>query len=135
MSELLQALNKLSDLNYIQSTRRLEHYKPYAYQEKFHNAVGFGTNRPAKQRLLLCGNKVGKTYCSAMEVAIHATGKYPTWWRGARFLYAPEILVCGLTNDSVRDLGQRELLGDPTNDKELGTGTIPKACIGKRRNN
>ena len=69
-----------------------------------------------------------------MEVAIHATGRYPAWWKGARFLYAPEILVCGLTNDSVRDLGQRELLGDPTNEKELGTGTIPKSCIGKRRN-
>jgi hypothetical protein len=45
----------------------------------------------------------------------------------------PEILVCGLTNDSVRDIGQRELLGDPTDDKALGTGTIPKLKIGKRR--
>ena len=134
MSDLSEIATKIATLDYIRSTRRLEYYEPYPYQLRFHNALGMGTGRPARQRLLMCGNKVGKTYCSAMEVAIHATGRYPAWWKGSRFLYAPEILVCGLTNDSVRDLGQRELLGDPTDDKQLGTGTIPKAAIGKRRN-
>src|SRR5258708_30512478 len=134
MSDLSEVASKIADWNYIRSTRRLEYYVPYEYQLKFHNAVGLGTGRPARQRLLMAGNKVGKTLCSAFEVAIHATGKYPSWWGGSRFRYAPEILVCGLTNDSVRDLGQRELLGDPTDDKQLGTGTVPKSCIGKRRN-
>jgi phage terminase large subunit-like protein len=134
MSDLSEIATKIATLDYIRSTRRLEYYKPYSYQERFHNAPGLGTQRPARQRLLMAANKVGKTYCSAMEVAIHATGRYPIWWKGSRFLYAPEILVCGLTNDSVRDLGQRELLGDPTDDKQLGTGTIPKTSVGKRRN-
>jgi len=134
MSDLSEVVKKIADLDYIRSTRRLEYYQPYEYQIRFHNALGLGSQRPARQRLLMCGNKVGKTFCSAMEVAIHATGRYPQWWKGSRFLYAPEILVCGLTNDSVRDLGQRELLGDPTDIKQLGTGTIPKNAIGKGRN-
>jgi phage terminase large subunit-like protein len=133
VNDLALVAKLVADLDYVRSTRRLEHYTPYPYQVAFHNAIGKDTRTPAKQRLLMCGNKVGKTFCSAMEVAIHATGLYPTWWRGTRFLYAPEILVCGLTNDSVRDLGQRELLGDPTDEKALGTGTIPKRCVGKRR--
>lgn len=123
------------DYEHVVSINRLAHYTPYPYQKRFHNAEGHLTpGQPASQRLLMCANKVGKTFCSAMEVAIHATGRYPEWWKGTRFLYAPEILVCGLTNDSVRDLGQAELFGDPTNEKRLGTGTVPKACIGKIRN-
>jgi hypothetical protein len=111
------------------------YYKPYPWQVA--NSItpqDLGTpGKPAAQRGAICANKIGKTTCAAMEVAIHATGLYPDWWKGTRFLSPPEILVCGLTNDSVRDIGQRELLGDPTDDKALGTGTIPKLKIGKRR--
>ena len=124
----------LADLERVRSVSRLKNYVPYAYQVKFHNSDGFQTpGKPASQRLLMAANKVGKTLCAAMEIAIHATGRYPAWWKGTRFASAPEILVCGLTNDSVRDLGQRELLGDPTDPQALGTGTIPAECIGKLR--
>jgi phage terminase large subunit-like protein len=124
----------IDDLNHVQSINRLDYYKPYEWQLRFHNAEGFQTpGRPAAQRLAMCGNKVGKTYAHAMEVAIHATGKYPAWWTGTRFLFPPEILVCGPTNELVRDIWQRELFGDPTDDKSLGTGTVPKLKIGKRR--
>jgi phage terminase large subunit-like protein len=124
----------IDDLNHVQSINRLSYYKPYPWQVEFHNAVGLSTpGKPAAQRAAICANKIGKTTCAANEVAIHATGMYPGWWKGSRFLYPPEILVCGLTNDSVRDIGQRELLGDPTDDKALGTGAIPKLKIGKRR--
>lgn len=134
MNDLAEALRLIDDLDHIQSINRLDYYKPYPWQVAFHNAPGMGTpGKPAAQRAAICANKIGKTTCAAMEVAIHATGKYPEWWKGTRYLYPPEILVCGLTNDSVRDIGQRELLGDPTDEKALGTGTIPKLKIGKRR--
>lgn len=134
MKELPDVVKLFDDLDHSVSIRRLEFYKPYPWQIAFHNATGHLTpGVPAAQRAAICANKVGKTLCAAMEVAIHATGHYPDWWRGTRYLSAPEILVCGLTNDSVRDLGQRELLGDPTDEKALGTGTIPKLKIGKRR--
>ena len=134
MSDLAEALKLISDLDHVQSINKIDYYKPYPWQIKFHNAEGYQTpGRPAQQRLAMCGNKVGKTYAHAMEVSFHATGKYPEWWKGTRFVVAPEILVCGPTNELVRDIWQRELFGDPTDDKALGTGTVPKLKIGKRR--
>lgn len=133
MSDLAEVFRLADDLAHVKSINRLKYYEPYPYQKQFHNAKGYLTDTAASQRLLMAANKVGKTYSAAMEVSIHATGIYPDWWEGTRYLSPPEILVCGLTNDSVRDLGQRELLGDPTDDKALGTGTIPKLKIGKRR--
>lgn len=122
-----------ADLDHILSINRLGYYKPYAYQAEFHAARGKGTDKPAAQRLLMCANKVGKTYCTAMETAIHATGQYPQWWQGTRFAGPVELLVCGHTNDSVRDIAQRELMGNPTDSESIGKGTIPKTSIGKIR--
>jgi phage terminase large subunit-like protein len=134
VSDLADALRLIADLDHVQSINKLTRYKPYAWQLEFHNAEGYQTPaKPAQQRLAKCGNKVGKTYAHAMEVAFHATGMYPAWWKGTRFLFPPEILVCGPTNELVRDIWQRELFGDPTDDKALGTGSIPKLKIGKRR--
>lgn len=114
---------------------QLEYYEPYLYQVKFHNAEGHLTpGKPARQKALLAANKIGKTRCAAFEVAIHATGRYPNWWKGAKFWSPPEILCCGLTNDSVRDIWQRELFGDPTDGKSMGSGTVPIDCCGKSRN-
>lgn len=129
--DLMAAIKLLDDLDYAQSIRKLENYRPYPFQLQFHNAKGKGTNLPASQRLLCAGNKTGKTTCAAMEVAMHATGRYPDWYEGTRYARAPEILVCGITNDSVRDIGQMELLGDPTDKKKAGSGAIPKDAIVK----
>jgi hypothetical protein len=112
-------------------TNKLKHYSPYPYQLKFHNTEGHQTSKPASQRALMAANQVGKTTCAAMEAAIHATGRYPEWWRGNRFFRANVGLVGGLTNESVRDICQKELFGDPSDDRQLGYGTIPLECIGK----
>lgn len=122
-----------ADLEHSRSINRLEFYDPYPYQLEFHNARGLNSDRPAAQRLLMAANKVGKTFCTGMETAYHATGRYPEWWRGTRFEHAVEILVCGHTNDSVRDIPQRELMGDPADPEAMGKGTIPKICIGRLR--
>ena len=116
-----------------QQIYQLEYYRPYPFQIDFHNAVGKDTRLPASQRALQAANGVGKTRAGAMEVAIHATGKYPAWWKGTRYLYPVEILVGSNTNETCRDICQRHLFGDPTDEKLLGTGTVPIDCIGKRR--
>jgi hypothetical protein len=59
---------------------KLAQYKPYDRQREFHEA---GATR--RERLLMAGNQLGKTLAGAMETAIHATGRYPSWWQGKRF--------------------------------------------------
>ena len=100
---------------------RLVHYRPYPKQEAFH-AAGLS----ARERLLMAGNQLGKTLAGGYEVAIHATGRYPDWWRGRRFDKPTVGWVCGITGETVRDTVQRILLGRPG---EEGTGAIPKDAI------
>lgn len=110
---------------------KLGHYVPYEFQKKFHNAIGHHTEKPAVQRVLLAGNGTGKTVSGAMEVAIHLTGRYPDWWQGHRFHHPIVAMIGGMTNEAVRDISQRLLLGDPTEPDKLGTGAIPRESIGK----
>src|SRR5574340_39067 len=128
LSELAAAIAQLERR---QETYRLEYYQPYPKQLEFHHAPGLQTGQLANQRALMAGNQIGKTYCAAMETAMHLTGRYPDWWKGHRFLRPVEILVGSNTNETARDICQRELFGDPTDERRLGTGTIPIDCIGK----
>jgi hypothetical protein len=59
---------------------QLEYYVPYAKQAEFHSA-----GSKYRERLLMAGNQVGKTWAAAMEMAMHVTGLYPDWWHGHRF--------------------------------------------------
>ena len=112
------------------NTDRLKHYKPYPFQLAFHNAVGYQTTTPADQKALQAANQVGKTFCGGMDMAIHLTGKYPDWWKGRVFKKPVAALAGGLTNESLRDLGQKELFGDPADDNQIGMGAIPLDCVG-----
>ena len=71
------------------------------------------------------------TTCAAMEVVYHATGEYPEWWKGVRFNNPITIGVGGKRNESVRDVCQNELCGDPFEESFFGTGAIPKDKMGK----
>lgn len=121
----------LEELDKRQRFNKIDSYHPYEWQKKFHNAVGFKTQAPATQKGAMCANQVGKTLSCAFEATFHATGNYPEWWRGHRFLGNNNGLVAGLTNESVRDICQAELLGDPKDPTAFGSGTIPKHLIGK----
>lgn len=101
--------------------RKLELYRPYGKQQQFHEA-----GAKYRERLLMAGNQLGKTFCMAAEVAIHATGKYPDWWKGKIFRKAPVIWCAGVTGEVVRDTIQRLLIGDVANP---GTGLIPASTI------
>src|SRR3990167_4283726 len=129
MDPLKEILEIVGQIEQNRRTSILDYYRPYPFQREFHNAVGYQTQKPASQRVLLAANQVGKTHCGAMETAIHATGRYPAWWKDARFVRPVEILVGSKTNDSAKKVAQNELFGDPLDDSKLGTGTIPLDCI------
>lgn len=109
-------------------THRLEFYTPYPFQQRFH-AARTPAGEPAMQRLLMAGNRVGKTECGAFETAMHATGDYPDWWVGHRLDKPKKIWCGGANNDKVRDICQAKLFGDPADPTALGTGAIPKDRI------
>ena len=100
---------------------RLAYFKPYPKQLAF-----FTAGATVRERLLMAANQSGKTLASAIEIACHATGRYPDWWPGKRFDKATDGWVCGVSNEVVRDTIQKLLLG---NAGEHGTGTIPKDAI------
>jgi hypothetical protein len=99
----------------------LAHYKPYDRQRSFH--VAGATHR---ERLLMAGNQLGKTWAGGMEAAMHATGRYPDWWQGKRFDKPTNSWVAGITGETVRDTVQRTLVG---REGAHGTGAIPKDAI------
>jgi hypothetical protein len=56
---------------------KLAHYRPYPKQVAFHAA-----GARCRERLLIAVNLSGKSLAGAMECAMHATGRYPHWWKG-----------------------------------------------------
>lgn len=112
-----------------ESTNQLAAYRPYPFQKDWHNAKGLNTDQPARQKALMCANKVGKTFCGAYENAYHMTGLYPPWWEGECFKNPVKILMAGESVDMVRDALQSELMGDPHDPDALGTAAIPRDLI------
>lgn len=128
MSELVKLLEELQTYRRF---NKIEEYKPYPWQLRFHNARGHLTDAPAIQKGAMCANQVGKTFSCAAEATFHATGLYPDWWDGPRLTMPNSGLVAGLTNESVRDICQAELFGDPKDPSAFGSGAVPKRLIGK----
>jgi phage terminase large subunit-like protein len=100
---------------------RLRYYKPYPKQLEFHEA---GASH--RERLLMAGNQLGKTLAGGFEVAMHATGRYPDWWKGRRFDRPTVGWACGVTGEVVRDTIQKVLVGRTGQE---GTGAIPKDAV------
>lgn len=87
-----------------------------------------------RERCLMGGNRTGKTICGAYETTAHLTGMYPDWWEGRRFRERVDAIAAGKTNETARDIVQKELFGDiKTGDKDknmiVGTGMIPADSI------
>lgn len=132
MSKVEEAAQLLAELEKYKRFNKLKYYQPYDYQKSFHNVKGFKTDKPARQKALMAANQVGKTTCGSYEVAYHATGLYPSWWEGKRFDKANEWIVASTTNETTRDRCQKDIFGEPSDEKQLGTGTIPKDLIGDK---
>lgn len=117
------ATEAIGEINRVLSGRRLDLYRPYKKQNEFHAAGG---DLSVRERLLMAGNQLGKTYSAAFEAAMHLTGRYPEWWSGAQFDGPTTGWAASLTSQSARDTVQRLLLGQPGN---WGTGAIPRDSI------
>ena len=87
----------------------------------------FAAGAEYPERCAMFGNRTGKTEgTTGYEFVCHLTGIYPAWWCGHRFNHAIDAWAAGTTNQTVRDILQRKLLG-PMND--IGTGLIPGDLI------
>ena len=86
--------------------RKLYRYRPYSWQQEFHDAGADNS-----QRLLMAANGVGKTLCGAVELAMHLTGRYPPWWKGRVFKKPILAWVGSISNQTQRDYTQPALMG------------------------
>jgi phage terminase large subunit-like protein len=106
------------------SRTKLFRYRPYPKQAEFHAA-----GRSHRERLLMAGNQLGKTFSGAAEMAHHLTGDYPEWWRGLRFTKPVRAWAGSKTGEVTRDGVQRLLVGEPKDRGQWGTGMIPGDSI------
>jgi phage terminase large subunit-like protein len=74
----------------------------------------------------MAGNQLGKTVAGGAEAAMHATGRYPDWWKGRVFGVPTAAWVGSPTALTLRDNPQRILLGRLGH---FGSGSIPKDAI------
>jgi len=87
----------------------------------------FSAGTDYSERCIMAANRIGKSEgIGAYEVSLHATGLYPTWWKGKRFSQPIKAWACGSTGTTARDIVQYKLLGLP---EEQGTGMIPGDLI------
>jgi phage terminase large subunit-like protein len=103
---------------------RLRDYAPYPKQRHFHDA-----GAAHRERLLMAGNQLGKTFCGAAETAMHLTGRYPDWWQGRRFAAPVRVWAGSKTVEVTRDCVQRLLIGEPKDASRWGTGLIPLTAL------
>lgn len=122
MSSLEQKqYSRLRRLEELRKTCALFFYKPYRKQASFHEA-----GKSYRERLLMAGNQLGKTFAAGNEVAYHVTGMYPDDWKGKVFTKENRGWVGSVTSELTRDGAQRILMG-PVG--KWGTGCIPKEMI------
>jgi phage terminase large subunit-like protein len=103
---------------------KLRDYRAYAKQSEFH-ALG----KTFRERLLMAGNQLGKTWSAGFETAMHLTGRYPDWWQGRTWDRPVSAWAAGVTGEVTRDTAQRVLYG---RFNTPGTGAIPRDAIKSR---
>tara|TARA_R110000851_G_scaffold5398_2_gene22374 strand:- start:2020 stop:3513 length:1494 start_codon:yes stop_codon:yes gene_type:complete len=118
--DLIREIQVRRKLKHVIATNKLADFVSYEWQETFYAA-----GKRNKQRLLMAANRVGKTFSEAREFAFHATGLYPDWWDGIRFKHAPRMWALGVSSEQIRDVIQKELLGDILDGPDWGKGAIP----------
>jgi len=77
------------------------------------------------ERLVLAGNRSGKTLSAAYEFSLHITGDYPDDWDGLRINHAGTYWCLGVDNTQVRDVLQQELFGRIEEEKFTGGWVHP----------
>lgn len=80
------------------------------------------------ERYASFSNQSGKTTMASYELTLHLTGLYPDWWEGRRFPNPISAFAVGSTNETTRNIIQKELIGEVSS---WGTGMIPLDLIEK----
>lgn len=96
----------------------------------------FTAGKEFMERCFMAANRIGKTVAGGYETTSHLTGQYPHWWDGREFVHPIHAWVAGDTNETTRDILQKELLGEVTwgddgKKRPDGSGIIPRDCIGR----
>ena len=139
-SQKLELLALLEEKNYRESGRKLWTYfrdEGDLRRELYKKHLEFfEAGARYKERLVMAGNRVGKTESiGGYETALHLTGQYPSWWVGRRFNKPVRAWVAGKTNETARDIVQTKLFGAVVyrSGKKTfaGDGLIPRDCIGE----
>lgn len=86
----------------------------------------FKRGKSHRIRAFIAGNRSGKSFTGATELAYHVTGRYPHWWEGRRFKKAINTWVVCESGQLWRDSLQQLLCGAPG---DVGSGLIPKDAI------
>lgn len=103
---------------------RFLYFEPHRKQEAFYKA-----GVKAKERLFLGGNRTGKTFCGAIEVAMHLTGNYPSWWEGYRYEGPIVAWVATVTTPELHQTLIPIYMGD---DREKGV-ISPHLVVGQNK--
>lgn len=94
---------------------RRELYKPHI--------IFFEKGAKHRERAIISANRIGKSEgIGGYELTCHLTGIYPKWWQGKRFEYPIRSWAAGKSGQTVRDIVQFKLVGQPGQE---GTGLIP----------
>lgn len=81
-------------------------------------------------RLIMGGNRTGKTETAMYECTLHMTGLYPDWWEGRRFSRPTKGWICAIDAKMLVETIQGKLFGDiGDNGDYLKNGLIPKDLI------
>jgi phage terminase large subunit-like protein len=102
----------------------------------------FALGKEYRERMMMAGNRTGKTTVGCFETTLHATGRYDQyapWWEGKRFDRPISAIVAGDTNLTTRDILQSKLFGKLTRSPGdtlseaigLGTGMMPREAISR----
>lgn len=130
-------LSEMSQQDKIQLITLLEERerraKKFRYKKVFEILYGWQREFISKtaeySEVCLCAaNRIGKTFTGTYIDAIHAMGEYPDDWDGHKFDHAPLIWCLGYSGEKTRDLLQKEIFGNKTDDGFEG-GLIPPELI------
>jgi len=122
--ELRELLASLEAAEREKRFNALKYFTPYPKQREF-MALG----RTKLERLLMAGNRVGKTFCGAAEMACHLTGRYPEWWEGRRFNRPIKAWAANDTGLNTRDIVQTKLCGPYGVRALYGSGSLPRDTV------
>lgn len=105
--EILSYIDSALEQHKINDLINLSYYKPTDKMMIYYRA-----GLEARERLILGGNRTGKTYGVLVELYFHLTGLYPDWWKGYRFDRPINALEASLSAVLTKTILQANLFDD-----------------------